>query len=507
MTGKTCSECGAARAPDQRYCLSCGTRLGSLPAAIAAQITRIRRFATGPIPVVKAPAPGTRGETGPQDEDAKGWPFVRSDFMPSPRAAAIAVIGMLALGVALGSATNQIARSAGLTEILLEEETPPPAEEEAPLATASAEPEAEAAGGEPAPVAAAPSVIPPEAPVVEEPLPSAPEPEAPVVEEELPTGLPEVKHVFLIMLGEGGYEETFGAASASKFLGEELPAQGELLPNYFAVAKGQLANRIALLSGQGPTSETQADCPTYADIAPGTESTEGQVEGSGCIYPATTKTLPGQLTEKGLTWRAYVDQEEVAEGVPPASPQPTGCYVTPRNPFAYFHALVDAGECAAADVGLAGLAKDLTLKPDKFPAFAYISPDPAKSEEALKAIIPAIEESFAYKDGGMIVITSAQASQEGEKADSSACCIAPDYPNLPPESDEPPSGPVRKTGGGGQVGALLISPFVEPGTSSETYFNHFSLLATIEDLFDLEKIGYAAEPAITGFDESIFSAG
>ncbi len=477
-----------------------------MPAAIAAQIGRVRKFATGRIPVVKVPVPGMRGEAGSQSEDARKWRFVRSDFMPSPRAAAIAVIGMLALGVALGSATNQIARSAGLSEILLEEEAPPPAEEEAPPATASAEPEVEAAGGEPAPVAPPPSVIPPEVPVVEEPLPGAPEPEVPVVEEELPAGLPEVKHVFLVVLGEGGYEETFGAASASKFLGEELPAQGELLPNYFAVAKGQLANEIALISGQGPTLETQANCPTYADVAPGTESVEGQVEGSGCVYPPPTKTLPGQLAEKGLTWRAYIDQEEDVEGAP-ASPQSAGCYVTRRNPFAYFHSILDAEECGAADVGLARFAKDLTLKPDKFPALAYISPDPAKSEETLKSIIPAIQESFAYKDSGLIVITSAQAPQEGEKADAGACCVAPVYPNLPvPATEEPPTGPVRKTGGGGQVGALLISPLVEPGTSSETYFNHFSLLVTIEELFGLERIGYAAEPALAGFDETIFNA-
>jgi phosphatidylinositol-3-phosphatase len=502
--GKSCSECGAPRAFDQRYCLSCGARLGSLPAAIAAQIGRIRKFATGRIPVVKAPAPGAQAKQDSGSEDVKRWPFVRSDFMPSPRAAAAAVIGMLALGVALGSATNQLARSAGLSTVLLEEEAPAPAEEETTPA-ASAETAPEEAAEETTPVAAPPTVIPPEAPIVEEPLPSAPEPEVPLVEEELPTGLPEIKHIFLVVLGEGGYEETFGKASKSKLLGRELPAQGELLPNYFAVTKGELANQIALISGQGPTLETQADCPTYADISPATESVEGQVTGSGCIYPATTETLPGQLTEKGLTWRAYIDQEEPAEGVP-ASPPPPGCYVTPRNPFAYFHSILDSAECGEADVGLARLAKDLTLKADEFPAFAYVSPDPAKSEETLKTILPAIQESFAYKDGGLIVITSAQAPQEGEKADASACCVYPPYPNLPPEVEVPPTGPVKETGGGGRVGALLISPFVEPGTSSETYFNHFSLLATIEELFELERIGYAAEPALTGFDETIFDS-
>ena len=107
------------------------------------------------------------------------------------------------------------------------------------------------------------------------------------------------------------------------------------------------------------------------------------------------------------------------------------------------------------------------------------------------------------------MITSEEAPQEGEGADSSSCCITPKYPNLPPVEamEEPAAGPVKETGGGGRVGAVLISPFIEPGTTSETYFNHFSLLATVEELFGLEKIGYAAEPAITGFDESIFNAG
>jgi hypothetical protein len=49
-------------------------------------------------------------------------------------------------------------------------------------------------------------------------------------------------------------------------------------------------------------------------------------------------------------------------------------------------------------------------------------------------------------------------------------------------------------------------PFRRTGTTSETYFNHFSLLATVEELFALERLGYAAEPAITGFDESVFNA-
>ncbi|HET9154911.1 MAG TPA: alkaline phosphatase family protein [Solirubrobacterales bacterium] len=511
MIGKTCSECGAKRAPDQRYCLKCGARLGSLPTAIVAHLQRLRTFATGRIPVIKPPAARKPGAEGA--EKRKGWPYERSDFMPSPRAAAAAVIGMLALGVALGSATNNLAQSAGLTTILVEEPAPSGEEETAPEVAAEPEVEAEAPAEE-ATAAAAPAVPIPQEPAIPEEA-AIEEPKAPEVpiEEEVPTGMPEVEHVFLIVLGENGYEEIFGERSQSPYFKEELPGQGELLTNYYAVTKGELANEIAIISGQGPTPETAANCPAYADVSPGTESAEGQVEGNGCAYSTTTKTLPDQLAEKELTWRAYVDRAEIEETPLPTN-QPAGCFATWRNPFAYFHSIVDAGECDEGDPGLAQLAKALALKPEKFPTLAYISPapptpaNPTATEEELKTIIPSIQSSFAYKDGGLIVITSAQAPQEGEGADASSCCISPEYPNLPPaESKEEAAGPVKETGGGGRVGAVLLSPFIEPGTTSETYFNHFSLLATIEELFSLEKIGYATEPAITGFDESIFNAG
>jgi hypothetical protein len=411
------------------------------------------------------------------------------------------VLLMLALGVVIGSATNQLARSAGVSTILLEGGSPPETPEPTPEPT-SGEPETEA--GEAANPIATPSSVPAEVPVTEEPLEGAPEPPAAPIEEELPAGLPEAKHVFVIMLGTGGYEETFGEKSTSPFLKEELPAQGELLENYFAVVPGELANKIALLSGQGPTPATAAGCPTYGDVAPGGESAEGQVEGDGCVYPATTKTLMGQLTEAELTWRAY---REGAEGcpAPPADPS------TPpdaSNPFLFFHGVLDSPECAEANSGLPQLASDLKAPAEKFPTLAYLSPAPeTPADKFLELVVPQIKESLAYKDGGIIAVTWAQAPQEGENADAGSCCISPAFPNLPAPAAEPPAtGPVKPTGGGGRVGLLLISPFVEPGTTSETYFNHFSLLATIEELFSLEKIGYAAEPAITGFDESIFNA-
>jgi phosphatidylinositol-3-phosphatase len=430
--------------------------------------------------------------------------------MPSPWAAAVAVMGMLTLGVLIGSATSQIAQSAGLTSIVLEVPAPAPAAEEAaaaPVAEASAAPE-------PAPVLPVAAASLPLAAPTAEPAPEpAPEPASPpeLFEEET---LPPVKHVFLIVLGENSFEEAFGTTSPAPYLAQTLTAKGELLSNYYAVTKGVLANQIALLSGQGPTAETEAGCPVLSDIVPGTISAGGQVEGAGCAYPAATVTLPGQLAEKELSWKSYTEGR-----VAPCAHEEGS-----RDPLVYFHSLTDVPGCAASDVSLEQLAPDLAAA-KRTPTLSYIVPDachaggelpceegkpagPLAAEEFLERVVPAIEASPAYREGGLIAITSAEARQSGPTPDASSCCISPAYPNVPAEAAPPEAaGPVKPSGGGGRVGLLLLSPFVAPGTVDETsYFNHYSLLKSIEELFELEPAGYAAEAALTGFDAGVYNA-
>ena len=56
------------------------------------------------------------------------------------------------------------------------------------------------------------------------------------------------------------------------------------------------------------------------------------------------------------------------------------------------------------------------------------------------------------------------------------------------------------------MGALLISPFVKAGTTSQEPYNHFSLLRTVEDIFGLRHLGYAADSKASSFESSLFSA-
>jgi hypothetical protein len=45
------------------------------------------------------------------------------------------------------------------------------------------------------------------------------------------------------------------------------------------------------------------------------------------------------------------------------------------------------------------------------------------------------------------------------------------------------------------------------GTTSDRAYNHFSLLASIEDAFSLPRLGYAGAPGQNSFGGDVFNAG
>ncbi|MDE3132827.1 MAG: hypothetical protein KGL15_02040 [Acidobacteriota bacterium] len=71
------------------------------------------------------------------------------------------------------------------------------------------------------------------------------------------------------------------------------------------------------------------------------------------------------------------------------------------------------------------------------------------------------------------------------------------------------------TMGGGDAGAVLISPYIRPGTVSNTYYNHYSLLRSLEDIFQVKHgapgldggghVGYAAQPGLAPFGPDVFT--
>ena len=91
-----CADCQARLAHDQRYCVECGTRRGPLPAQLAGVIGALRE--QGPAPGLEPETPLAESVLGPATAP-RGPQFA----MPGPRAAAVAVMGMLGFGVIVGS--------------------------------------------------------------------------------------------------------------------------------------------------------------------------------------------------------------------------------------------------------------------------------------------------------------------------------------------------------------------------------------------------------------------
>jgi len=370
-----------------------------------------------------------------------------------------------------------------------------------------------------------------------------------------------IGHVFVIMLENKSYSETFSGSSAAPYLAQTLTSQGALLKNYYGTGHVSLDNYISFISGQSPTVQTDNDCTTGFDtIAPTGVAAMNQIQGTGCVYPANVLTLADQLAAANLTWRGYmgdmgndparesatcghpavgtIDGTQTAEA--PTAAIPGGdAYATRHDPFMYFHSIIDSASCASNVVNLDNnLGKDLTsLSTTR--NLTFITPNLcddghdspcaidgqagglSRINTFLQTWVPAILNSPAYKKDGLLIITfdesdystvAASGTTETIAWSGATCCGEQAGPNLGafPQTQSIASGGetinlVKSNFGGDQVGAVLLSKYIKPGTVSTTPYNHYSALASIENIFNLSHLGYAAAPGLVTFGSDVFT--
>jgi hypothetical protein len=166
---------------------------------------------------------------------------------------------------------------------------------------------------------------------------------------------------------------------------------------------------------------------------------------------------------------------------------------------------------AAAPRGETGLATDLTAA-SKTPKLSFITPNlcedghdyPCTNQPSgasaladidnfLETWVPKITGSPAYARNGLLEIVF----DEAASSEAQACCEEMPGPGSPLPGVVGP--------GGGRVGAVLLSPFIKPGTVSATPYNHYSSLASWETLLRLPKLAYAATVPST-FGADVFAA-
>lgn len=342
----------------------------------------------------------------------------------------------------------------------------------------------------------------------------------------LPAGVPQIKHLFVIVLENESAEVTFGADPPAPYLGTTLREAGAYIPNYYGIGHVSLDNYVAMVSGQPPNPQTQSDCQIYTEMLPGTQREDGVALGQGCVFPRGVRTIANQLEGSGLRWRGYMQDmaNSVSAGEPGTCRHPAigaidptqkaraaDQYAVRHNPFVYFHSIIDFPTCQENDVDLGQLPADLASA-SATPDYAFITPDlcsdghdetcanPALPggfagiDAFLREWVPRIEASAAYRDQGAILVTFDESA-----SGASSCCSEPTGPNTP-NNGGPEFG-----SGGGRVGAVMISPCIKPGTVTQTPYNHYSFLRWAEDDFGLSHLAYAGTAGLQSFGSDVFT--
>jgi phospholipase C len=188
--------------------------------------------------------------------------------------------------------------------------------------------------------------------------------------------------------------------------------------------------------------------PNYLAMTSG--STWGVADDGWHSLPAGG--LGSQLTSAGIEWRAYM------EGMTNGCYRNTSGYALKHNPFAYY-----GGTCPSQVVPLTQFETDMK---GTVPRFVWITPDNCHSghdcstasvNDWLSQTVPVILGSGAWQDNGVLFITW----DEGEDNANSVLTLVIHHDPLRHQSTVP--------------------------------YNHYSLLATIEDSLGVARLGAAQQ--------------
>lgn len=288
---------------------------------------------------------------------------------------------------------------------------------------------------------------------------------------------PAIQHVILVMLENRSYKQVVGSASA--------PFQTSLAANcgaataMFGATHWSAANYLALSAGQYPA----ASPPGCGSI-------------SKCADPGPS--LYTQLDAAGLTWKAY--EEAMPTACDPAS---SGSYKIGHNPV-IFYTTISSAECQANDVPVPSLTAQSgafwdDLQAGTLPTFSFVTPDLANDGEntcggtcALSAadtwlqnFTAIVQASPEYQAGNTLLLIT---YDEGTGADT---VTGEDCTNQ--ALDMPITNRTSAHRDSCHVPFFVIYPYTPAGDNDGTFFDHYSITRTIENLFSLPPLAHAAD--------------
>ena len=327
--------------------------------------------------------------------------------------------------------------------------------------------------------------------------------------------IPQLDHVFLIMMENRSYSEILDNANAP-FI-NQMAHSANLATNYFAVGHPSLTNYLEVVGGSNfgiandnypnwhnatsnanlnePITGSGMDAATPANIAP------FNIEIPAAPY--TANTIADQLVSVGKSWKSYqeslpasgsVDGVNVSDGIysnlSDASITRSGnlqqLYAVKHNPFAYFanvqsNTAPNNGLNNVADfTGINGLYAD--LREGKAPNFSFIAPNQCHDMHGIDNGSPLCKNDATLLQMGDAsvkqLVTTIKASRLWKEGKSAIIVMwdENDYSASP-----------------NQVVAIVDTNYGVKGVMSKQPYSHFSLLKTLEAGFGLPCLNHACD--------------
>jgi phosphatidylinositol-3-phosphatase len=315
-----------------------------------------------------------------------------------------------------------------------------------------------------------------------------------------PAPFPHIDHVFVIMMENTAYSDLLSPSNTNTAFIRSIANTYGLETNYFGVTHVSLPNYLAVTSGSNwnSNSDDVAQAPLLDH-----------------------ENLVDQLEAAGVSWKAYM--EDLPSPGDTVTQTRDALYVRKHDPFLMYPDVYTNPARANKVVPLTQLSGD--LKSGHVAQFVWITPNdcnnmhggaptcpfpgsPTDQFQAalyqdgntfLQTWVTAIMHSKAWTAHSATFVTWDEGSFADDSPfgpnDTSGCCDSPILPGTPPNPTTGGGGDIS-TGsvyGGGHVPMIVITRDGHHPVTDDTATNHYSLLQTIEQNWNLPFLGNASD--------------
>ncbi len=330
--------------------------------------------------------------------------------------------------------------------------------------------------------------------------------------------MPLYKHIFVIVSENKGFDQLMSHPAWTPVI-HRLAAKYGLASQFYAEVHSSEANYIAMLGGD--TFGIHDDDAFFCKAGVRNEYCEKTDHPGYSDHDLTARSLMDQMAERGMTWKAYMEDIPSAGSLVPRWPTPdypskglaNELYAAKHNGFVSFKNVNEEPYPQLAEhfVGFGQLEKDLA--DDSLPNYAHIVPnqcnemhgrsadgDPnvpndcdedkdlagliKRGDTEIGVLVSKIMAAKVWSEPGntAIVVTFDENNKEERKIGAQGCC------GYDPHS--------QANFGGGHIVTIVITNHGAGHLVDSTPYNHYSLLRTTEAAFGIsEYLGHAADTA------------